>query len=113
MKKDYKISEKISVIKIGMFHGLSGVILSNNKDTGFKPLSIILDNNLGVWQMNYEDVEPFGTPKSICHKDMDISNNKIENLTVATKPEKRKYQKRTDKAKEVKPKRKYQKKGTS
>lgn len=111
-KKDYKISDKVNITKMGMFYGLIGSILTNNSDTGFKPLSVMLDNNLGVWQMNYEDVEPIGKQKSVKvdHKITEPeAGNKVENLTVATKTEKRSYKKRGV-VKEVKVKRSYNRK---
>lgn len=114
MKKDYKTGDSITVIKPGMFKDLPGTILSNNTDTQFKPLSIILLNGLGTWQMNYEDVTPTGKEKPSFKADVmpweqPEKKDSIDNLTVATKPAKRPYSKRGDKAKkEVKPKRKYE-----
>lgn len=114
MKKDYKTNDKVVITKEGMFKDLTGTILTHNTDTGFKPLNVILDNNLGSWQYDYADVAPIGKEKSIKidHKIVEPeASNKLENLTVATteKPKKRKYKKRVT-PKEVKPKRKYTRK---
>lgn len=110
IKTDFKVGDAVSVIKPGMFEGLPGSILSNNKETIFKPLSVILLNNLGTWQFSYADVEPLGKDKlKVDHKIVEPnSENKIENLTVATKPEKRAYHKKV-KDQPVKEKRKYSK----
>lgn len=56
MKKNYQKGDSINIIKPGIFHGLSGEIMSNNPDTGFKPLSINF-GLFGIWQFNYDDVE--------------------------------------------------------
>lgn len=58
IKTNFKIGEKVSITKIGIFFNLSGIVLSNNIDTSFKPLSIILNNGNGTWQFNYEDIKP-------------------------------------------------------
>lgn len=114
VKSDYKVGDSISVIKAGMFQGLSGSILSNNTETIFKPLSVILHKDLGTWQFSYADVEPLGKDKlKGDHKIIEPnSENKIDNLEVVTKPAKRGYKKRDKNKpiKEDKPKRKYTKK---
>lgn len=56
MKKNYQKGDSINIIRPGIFHGLSGEIISNNPGTGFKPLSINL-GIFGVWQFDYDDIE--------------------------------------------------------
>lgn len=110
MKKDYRIDDNVVIIKHGMFQGINGVVLSNNTDTQFKSLTIILSGTCGTWSFSYADVEPLGKDKlKVDHKIVEPnSENKIENLTVATKPEKRAYHKKV-KDQPVKEKRKYSK----
>lgn len=114
MKTNYQINDSVTITKLGMFYKLPGKVLSNNTDTKFMPLTVILDNNLGVWSFKYADVEPTGKEKPSFKADVmpweqPEKKDSIDNLTVATKPAKRPYSKRGDKTKkEVKPKRKYE-----
>lgn len=110
VKSDYKVGDSIEVIKPGMFQGIQGVILMNNTDTQFKPLTIILSGTCGTWSFSYTDVEPLGKDKlKVDHKIIEPnSENKIENLEVVTKPSKRGYAKKP-KDQPVKEKRKYSK----
>lgn len=111
MKTNYQINDSVTITKLGMFYKLHGKVLSNNTDTKFMPLTVILDNNLGVWSFNYADVELTGKEKPSFKADVmpweqPEKKDSIDNLTVATKPAKRAYNKKP-KNQPKKEKRKY------
>lgn len=101
MKKDYKETESVSIQKLGLLNGQVGHVVSSN-EVGVK---VDLGAN-GVWFFTYSEVSPLGKTPEKVHVDVKITQpeagNKVENLTVATKPGKRPYKKRVAKAKEVK-----------
>lgn len=98
-KTDYNIGDSVIIRKPGIFQDLDGIILSNNTDTNFKPLSIILSHNLGTWQFSYEDVSFIGKDK-IAKEPTETLSEKIAKRAYNKKPkdqpkkEKRKYTKR-------------------
>lgn len=59
MKTNYKPTDKVIINKPGSkMDSLPGTVLSNGSGTNFKPLSVVLDNNLGTWQFTYAEVMP-------------------------------------------------------
>lgn len=114
MKSNYKTTDKVIVTNKSHFaSGLPGTVLSNNTDTKFKPLSIILDNGLGSWMFNYSDVELIGKEKASSKEIMPWEEKETTIVKVAGKAgEKRAYNKKS-KDQPVKTKRSYNKKTKS
>lgn len=111
--KNYQIGDSVTIIKAGMFKDLPGKVLSNNTETIFKPLSVILDNGLGTWQYAYDEVALTGKSKGPKTEAMPWDEpDSSANLKVVTKAAKRPYKKRV-KDQPVKEKRKYVKKAKS
>lgn len=113
MKQNYKIYDKIKIIKTGIFLGLEGDVLSNTPEDR-KPLCIIL-GAYGTWYFKYEDVLPVGKEsttepikKPIVDKLPFETEDSIDNLEFAPTKGKRQYHKKV-KDEQIKAKRKYQK----
>lgn len=105
-----KTGDKIIITKLGKFFELTGEIISNN-ELADKPLTVDLAP-YGIWSFKLDECEPIGGDRKIIEavgrqglKNVIASLNK-ENETLDVK-QKRVYKKRSDKPKEIKPKRKY------
>jgi len=109
MKKNYRISERVKVINPNApCYQLEGTVLSNNTNTSFKPLNIIVDGGCGSWQLNYSEVESLEKQdKSEVKPDIKLPVKAVKKEVIKT--EKRPYKKREKETIE-KPKRKYNKK---
>lgn len=104
-----KAGDKIAITKPGKFEGLAGEIISNN-ELADKPLTVKL-GDLGTWSFKPTDVsakmiQPLG-PEFIKEANEFCKNVEKAKAKVDLDKPKRAYKKRSDKAKEVKPKRKY------
>lgn len=75
MKDNYKVGDEVIVNKPGI-NNLPGTVLSNNKDIN-KPLSVILLDGMGTWQLLYSEVVI--KDKQISLKDQNPTN-KIKRL---------------------------------
>jgi hypothetical protein len=60
MKTNYRPGDKVKILRDGLLNNLPGTVLSFNPDTTFRPICVILDGNLGTWQMFPNEVEFLG-----------------------------------------------------
>lgn len=104
MKTNFRIGESIVIDKPGILNGASGKVIEHNsdQDTIYKPLKVMLDESHFTVALEYFEVKSAEKTEVI---------KAPENVIAAIEPErkKRKYTKKSE-PKEVKPKRKYQKK---
>lgn len=110
-----KPGDKIVITKPGKFFKLTGEIISNN-ELADKPLTVDL-NPYGIWSFRTDEVIQENVALTKLKKAIDIANTVIYAVETAIhNPEalfpkqKRAYKKRSDKPKEVKIKRTYNKK---
>lgn len=110
MKTTYKAGEKVTISRPGKFESLEGTVVSNN-EMADKPLTIDL-SPYGIWSFGYADIKQKAYDPALLIKAVAIAktidNAVTETLATLNKP-KRSYKKRGT-PKEVKTKRKYNRK---
>lgn len=112
MKTNFKIGDRITVLRLPHFDSVIGTVLSNDTRKQNNHLAVILDNQGGGWNFSYNEC-------TLLIDDPNIARNESKpEKAISTKPNKimaktgvkRAYTKRVDKPIIDKPKRKYTKK---
>ncbi len=106
MKNNFKLGDKVRSIKTGILNGIEGNILSIDPEKS-KQITAIC-GIYGTWSFSFDEVEPIGKQTSKTEAMPWEEPDSSDNLTVATKPSKRSYKKKS-KEQPIREKRKYTK----